>query len=154
MSEPECAWLAAIIDGEGSIRITKGGYKRKDRPGRTSRAVIMSVGNTCPGLIERCKEVTGVGGFVLAKEQTERTRRVYLWTISGSKAINLLHQIFDWLISKRDHAMVIFEYEKIKNERSISRKVGYTDEQNKKIIELHHDIMKLNRRGWRMINDC
>lgn len=96
MSEPEAAWLAALIDGEGSI---------VPQVNRSAQAIRITVHNTCLPLLERIAEITATGQVRERTRAEARYKRMYTWGCYGWNARALLRQCLPWLIVKRDKAL-------------------------------------------------
>lgn len=73
LSETEAAYLAGLIDGEGSIVAAK---KRKSDGRITWRLQVV---NTHLGVIEWVKTVTGTGGIITAKRRNIKHADLYIW---------------------------------------------------------------------------
>lgn len=88
--ETDYAYMAGIIDGEGTITLTRG--SRHDK----FRMVVVSVSNTDLSIINFMK--TTFGG-----RTSKRTRRVshhsdsFAWRIEGRQAISLLEKVSPFL---------------------------------------------------------
>ncbi len=100
LAETEKAWLAAAIDGEGSI----GFYDF----GREGRRVSITISNTNEPFIRRVKEIVGCGGSItrtaFASDHKGR-KPIYHYNLKGSaRCYKLLKQITPFLIIKREKA--------------------------------------------------
>jgi len=60
LTERQLGWLEGLIDGEGSIVLSKLNRRKKVQKGFTWHAFI-EIGNTNLDLLNRIKEVTGIG---------------------------------------------------------------------------------------------
>lgn len=104
MSATDAAWLAGLFDGEGSIV-----FVHKDRATPSCRITITS---TCYPLLERVKEVAGVGQIIVQR-RAGHVRPNHLaswhWQTYSANAINLLEQMLPWLIVKREKALLAIE---------------------------------------------
>ena len=94
MNPMERAWLAGVIDGEGSII---------KHPGRITTYGIV-VYNTCYPFIQKCKDLTGVGSIIEIKPRQAHHKLAFQWKIYGENVRIVLKQIFPWLIIKLDKA--------------------------------------------------
>ena len=106
------AWLAALVDGEGSIFIAR---QREGTPTGRNRASFRSqdsfqpglvIANTNKALLERAAEITGFGNIQMAKRGPSNRRDSYVWRISGSKASSVLREIYPDLIAKQKEARI------------------------------------------------
>ena len=103
MSDAERAWLAAMIDGEGTIGIMCN--KRKDY---NSYTPYVRVGSTTPELLERCVEITGLGTVRDHKgaSRPDHYRPLYVWQPSSLQAASIIGQVYSFLLAKREQAKV------------------------------------------------
>lgn len=87
----ELTWLAAAIDGEGSI------YYRK-----------ISIYNTNHDFCKKAQEITGLG-YVHCDGLNRISRRpLYVWSVYGRKEIcDLLNLLIPFLIIKKEKALKI-----------------------------------------------
>lgn len=96
MRDTEAAYLAGIVDGEGSISLTrvkqKGGYWR----------VVLTVSSCDKGLIEWCARWGGATLFDMDRGPNRRLQ--HRWTIVGQALRKLLKDIRPYLIIKADRA--------------------------------------------------
>ena len=110
IKQTDWAWLAGIIDGEGSI------YSRKNRyrHGPMGYQVCLTVGNTDMKMLERCLEITGVGNIYARKLDMRlqaRIRQLWSWqTTKGSDVIKVLRAVWPYLTTKRQQAAVAFNW--------------------------------------------
>ena len=95
LSEAEAAWLAGLLDGEGSVVWTKPGTK----------SVRVAIYNTSAPLLSRVLEVAGYGSITDgSKRRSPKHKQGYAWVCCGVHAIHLLAQMLPWLIVKHDKA--------------------------------------------------
>ncbi len=103
MAEPEKAWLAAAIDGEGTICF----YKNNE-----GRRIIVSIGNSVKDFVQKAKEITGVGNICCFEKKTgiaclngKKRKPIYYWRISGCNlGLQLIPKILPYLIIKKQKA--------------------------------------------------
>ncbi len=98
MSETEKSWLAAVIDGEGSIGTTC-------RRGKTYPR--LEVCNTDFRFIERCFEITGVGTIYEQKHgpsEIPHRKTLYRWRASSQNVVEIAAQVMDYLVIKKEKA--------------------------------------------------
>lgn len=94
MSEVECAWMAGLIDGEGTIVRTKNG--------RDNYSLRLS--NTSRPLLDRIMEVAGTGALYDIPKHQSHHKSAWLWQVNTRNAALLLRQVLPWLIVKRERA--------------------------------------------------
>lgn len=108
MNEKEkIAYLAGIIDGEGTIAIAK----QKIRESRKNHlySLRMSVGNSDKRLIDWLKENFG-GSIHIMKEG--HGRKFYQWTLGSKDTYKLLKEMKDYLVIKKEQADIGIEFYK------------------------------------------
>lgn len=94
----EAAWVAAIIDGEGSVGI----YNY----GREGRRVQIQMGNTDSNLVSRLREIIGCGSTVFRTRihlSHKGRKSMYQYSLKGSnRCYWVLKQICPYLITKKE----------------------------------------------------
>jgi site-specific DNA-methyltransferase (adenine-specific) len=143
-NETDEAWLGGIIEGEGCITIAHhNGYYEP-------RVQIAMVNK---GVLDRVQQITGVG---TVSKQTERNnpkwRDSYIWKASGSTAAKICSDIFDYLVSKKEQARIIWRMVEMQKERERTggdpySKVGqkYSEKQMTERQKLFEEIKKHNQ---------
>jgi len=103
MTEGQIGYLAGIIDGEGSFTITKA---------RSYFNVTLSVANTDLRILERCREITGLGSIRRQPDRRGKQHRpLYVWFVTARKELcALLPLLIPVLVSKKEQAEVVLEY--------------------------------------------
>lgn len=89
MSVPDAAYLAGLIDGEGSVMLV-----RRQNGGAHLR---LTIANTDRAILEWTAEATGVGGVYLQRKATERTKASYSWRAHGDGAASVIRQVRPYL---------------------------------------------------------
>ena len=96
----EASWLAAIIDGEGSIGLYDFG--------REGRRVQIQMANTDDSLVKRAREIIGCGSTVFRTNlhKTHKGRKqMFQYSLKGSnRCYWVLKQISPFLITKKQKA--------------------------------------------------
>lgn len=99
------AYLAAIVDGEGSIMVID---RTKDRPKSTRPTIKVMIVNTYRPLLEWIVEQTSLGQVRLhtAKQRgvVQGRKPIYYWSATSLGAISLLQQLVPYLLEKRERA--------------------------------------------------
>jgi DNA modification methylase len=103
--ERDRLWLAAMVDTEGSIGINlqRGGTHRPN----DVYSVSVKVHNCSEAIVQRCAEIAG--GTVAVAE--DRRRRVFVWSIYGANARNLLRALYPHLVAKQHEARLAYAHE-------------------------------------------
>lgn len=98
----EAAWLAGIIDSDGSIGL----YNY----GREGRRVQVQIANVHFGFLEKIRETIGCGSNVnhVPSASHKGHQRLYNYSVKGScRCFWILRQISPFLVIKRDKAEAI-----------------------------------------------
>lgn len=108
MTPVECAWLAGVIDGEGSIGL----YDY----GKQGRRVMVQVTNTNQEFVAKVRAIVGAGSSVMRCYYTSKLAKeprklpVYQWGLKGSiRCVEVLKQISPYLIIKKQKALDIIK---------------------------------------------
>lgn len=102
MSMTEAAYLAGLIDGEGSIIAIK-----RDKNGRTTWR--LQVSSTTPILLEWCIKKTGVGSIVVRKSQNPLHADSQWWQCYSWNAVDILKQIVPYMVLKHGKAQQVID---------------------------------------------
>ena len=101
-SKVEAAWLAGVIDGEGSIGLYDG---------REGRRVQIQLGNTSEAFVQRFRELIGCGSTVFRRtfaESHHGREPMFHYALKGSaRCYKVLKQVLPFLIIKRAKATEI-----------------------------------------------
>jgi hypothetical protein len=99
--ETDLAWVAGIIDGEGTMGLyhTKTGAQWKFQ---------LAVANTDLRILSRVRDTVGAGRIAL--HRVGRTGRpCYAWLLSSTAAAKALTEVLPYLVGKRDQALLMLE---------------------------------------------
>lgn len=100
----ECAYLAGIIDGEGSITLTA---KRKGG----MRHVVILVSNTGLSLLRYIQKIIGAGKIIRQRTYQPHHQPAYKYSISNRQALHILEQIRPYLRTyKLQRARIVLTY--------------------------------------------
>ncbi len=119
------AWLAALIDGEGTISIKRDKGRSNGGNGECQHgySAFISIGNQDRELLDKCVAITGYGSVGVKSEATtdgrgiKSKRRSYGWWISSNQAITVIRDIYPFLVIKRRQAVLAYNL-------NISNKAG------------------------------
>lgn len=115
--ERDKAWLAALVDGEGTISIRR--YDSHSNGSDAKRCQdgfvpFISIGNNDRELLDRVVAITGFGS-VGVKDRPKidgrgiKSRRTYFgWRLDGNKAIEVIAAIYPYLVVKRKQAILSY----------------------------------------------
>lgn len=107
LSETERVWLAAFVDGEGTIGIYRS-TRKGNRSGFRYQAVC-SVANTNLALIERFAWLADTRVVRKSKNGT-RCKDIYTVSVKGRALENFLRQIRPHLIAKVEQADLVLDF--------------------------------------------
>ncbi len=148
MAETDYAYLAGIIDGEGTVTIHRQTERRK---GRTyfSYAPQLTISNTDRIMLESLQNRFGGNVLKVHPPPNKRWKQGYLLSFRREEILALLPRVIPYLTSKRRKAELLLEYMTTRTKSVESgeggRFVGVPlTERQKKIIA---EIRKKNRRG-------
>ena len=130
MKVAQCAYLAGLIDGEGSVCVI--GRRKTGRVMGTleRRLWRVVVTNTDLKMIQWCAKVTGAGNITTRQRSHEGHRDIYRWTCHASTARVILEQIVPYMITKRLKALEAIEDLRCLEARSTPRKSGKDERQS------------------------
>ena len=117
LTEPEKAYLAGIIDGEGSISLVR---HKGPRCGLHNLDAVVKVTNTDSVLIGWLREKTGVGSIYHRSRAGSRYRDVYTIVWATTAVRDILEAVLPYLVIKRDRAEIVLSLDRTNSEaRSI-----------------------------------
>lgn len=144
LTDTEAAYIAGIIDGEGSIRIQKRNYISCGKE-QITFVVQINVTNNNIDVLEFLKEKTGVGNVYIHTHPSENHRICYRFTISARIAHDLLKQIYPYMIIKKKHTEIAINYLRCMDNRKY-RNAPRTDEETKIFYSFWKELNDLNKR--------
>lgn len=103
LSPTDAAYIAGLIDGEGSIMLVKPGHVQAEANLR------VTVANTYLPVLEWLTDITGIGRIYQHRVDTEKHRASYSWRCHGDGADSLLGQIRPYLRIKAVQADLALE---------------------------------------------
>jgi hypothetical protein len=107
MEPVAAAYLAALIDGEGVITIARNRSSGKTVPVTYQQRIIVT--NSHRGLVQFCREVTGLGTVYHAKSVREGWAPISRWQVTNSAARTVLADVLPYLVVKRQQAAVTLQ---------------------------------------------
>ena len=131
------AYLAGIIDGEGSIQARhrigpKGGYD-----------YVVSVANTDEAMLRWLADNWG-GTVSFRRRHVAHHKDQWLWRSYGSSAVAALEAALPFLITKRRQAELVLAL--VRSSR-VTGRAGYSTDEHEAKQALIHELATLNRRG-------
>ncbi|WP_195988631.1 LAGLIDADG family homing endonuclease [Clostridium sp. D53t1_180928_C8] len=135
MTETEKAYIAGIIDGEGSIMLQK--FHAKEHP-----SPCVSIASTTLELLKWIKIIVGKGVIVHKKNYNpERHQDCYSYQLKYNDAINLIKDIYPYLIikTKRKRAeLILTRYKEV-----TPRNGRYSEEMLKDKLDFYDEFMSI-----------
>lgn len=133
MRAVDLAWLAGILDGEGTITLC--GNRRK-----RSYYIQVSIGMTHLPTIQHIRRTTAVGFFVRSVPKNPKHRTCYYWTARCKNAAMWLRKLLPYLVTKKRQAKIALEYD------SLMMPIG------KRIPNINRQKREALIRRWRALN--
>jgi hypothetical protein len=134
MNNSERAYLAGIIDGEGTVTLSRHHKNEMSSP-------HVSVANNNRKMLEWIR--SRVGGVITNKRKNKPHHHAsYVWSVCFNRALVVLQEVSEFLIVKKPHAeLILKEYKK-----ATHRAGKYSESMLKKKERLVGKIRKLNYR--------
>jgi hypothetical protein len=147
MSEVEKAWLAGVIDGEGSILVSriapnKGHYRRG-----FYYAARLEIANCNEAFLRKVVDLIGKGSVCLIKEKRLLWRDRWQYTGSSIVLKGILPQVLPYLLVKRRVAEKMQEYLGFVDANPIDGPMKIPSGFDRKRDRLYGEIKRLNERG-------
>jgi len=138
------AYLAGLIDGEGTLTITR--HTRKDRPGYMRFNIRLAIYNTNIALLQNVQETFG-GTLMIAKRHDERWKDQGQLAWSEEQIVVILEKVRPFLFAKREQCEILLACQATKLDAADGRKRGLSAE----VVALREDgysrLKLLNARG-------
>ena len=107
------AWLAGIVDGEGSITMAKNPTNKK---GKYTIRPLVNITNSSVAalrLIEQICEEQGLAYYIKWLEPGKSGRKQWIWRLNvyGQKRVKrFLEIILPYLVIKKEHGLLLYEW--------------------------------------------
>lgn len=138
-SSTQIAYLAGIIDGEGSIYI--GNFSKNPKTGSPYFQTNIQVTNTEKSLIDWIFET--FGGLISKRtpRQTSKnsTKQAWVWTASGERVTHICELILPYLLCKRKQAEIMLKM------RSTYTNERHVKKGNQGLIPLDQELITLRQ---------
>jgi hypothetical protein len=132
MKEVEKAYLAGLIDADGSIGI----YRNRNRYKPT-----VSVSNNNREVLEWCRNLIGKGALCTKQPRKENHSISYDLRWDYNTALRIAEQCLPYLIIKKERAHLLLKWKSV-----VKRNGYYTEEELKRRNALIAEMKELNRR--------
>lgn len=150
MTETDKAYLAGLMDGEGSISLARSFAKRTR--GRYVYPLVR-IANTDKPMIDWIIQRIPFGALQYRSRMNERCKNVYHIGWASSEAIEVLELILPYLITKKERAIIVIDLWNL-NKRARDEAGGYfghghpiPDWLTEKRSEAFDQMAILNKRG-------
>jgi hypothetical protein len=141
LSATEAAYIAGIIDGEGSISMSYTGPRYGYRYG--NYRLVLQVGNTKEPLIEYLHRITGVGNRWNREGQKQEHAKVWYWQVTNQKAAEVIGSCLPYLVIKVEQALLALSYADF----VVPTAVGITEEVAAERHDIYSALKKANKKG-------
>ena len=142
------AWATGLIDGEGTIRISRSRGTHRKTP---SYQVSVSVALTHHGAVLLLQKLFG-GGFTRGKTRSSKHRNAFRWIVSDDSAVGLLKLVKLFLVVKRKQAELAIRFREqcppVLGIRGVPMNSRLVDRRDK----FYWRMRELNLRGDRRLN--
>jgi DNA modification methylase len=114
-AEKDRVWMAAIIDGEGSIFIhrkpegTPTGRNGTSKYTRASFCAGIAISNTNKILVDHAASILGKDNVTFCESKTEHSRDSWQWRITGNRAKKVLLEVYPYLVAKQREARLAID---------------------------------------------
>lgn len=103
MTEVEKAYLAGLVDGEGTITLSRHHKGQNPQP-------RLAISNNCLSVLEWARSVTGKGLIIRRSPRKEWHRQSYVWQVCLAGAVlEILAEIRPYLRIKQRHASLLLD---------------------------------------------
>ena len=143
--KPHAAYVAGIIDGEGSLTI---GVNKQRSWKSPHYQVEIFVTMTCQSTIEALHTFhPGASGSQYKNHP--KWKEQFRWIVCGRSALAVLLQVLPYLICKKRQAELLIEMQqsKINPITQATGRKGLPDTVNRRREEIVSELRKLNKRG-------
>lgn len=141
MSVAEAAYVAGVVDGEGTISLTRA-TPTANRPKRY--VPRLQIANTDLALLDRLNRMVG-GGRLDGKNRRAHIKTCYALTWMPVQIRALLPQLHPYLCAKQRQAEAVLRYVELVDQGAR----GATDQSLEEIERIRQEITRLNHRGVR-----
>jgi hypothetical protein len=112
MTETEKAYIAGIVDGEGSIHV---GFVKRKQCKMPDCITFVQIANTDEPVMRWLKAIIGYGIITKVPARKRGYRTIYHWVARYQQAVRILTDIMPYLRIKRRQAELLCELEQIRH---------------------------------------
>jgi hypothetical protein len=137
----EAAYIAAFIDGEGTISIRK--YKRKAMAGGVRYVPVVEMNNSDVGVMQYLRSVIGPNRYhVHSKQRQENHKKMYQLRLPSNVQRWLLEEILPYLRIKRRQAEIVMQLLDLLRQKKYGEDANLEDRE-----KLYQEVHDINHRG-------
>ncbi len=148
-TEVALAYCAGLIDGEGCISITRTDQRRRDRQNRpwNSKGFRLFLNMAITDDDKPLKYLIGtIGGKTYEhKRRTTTGRKVYSWYLDGNRALRAIKKLKDYLIIKKQEALIGIEFQNHINRVPSNLKYKFNPDLYAERLEMYNRMKKIKR---------
>jgi hypothetical protein len=144
LTPTQCAYIAGIIDGEGTITVSRKSDHKGMKRGYCFRPYV-SVSNTNKLLLVWLQQTTGLGRLYKYASCKPRCKQAWQWQLWSNQAGQLLTAVLPHLLVKSGQAELLLGFIKVKRD-GVGR-AGLSAIEWSRQEETYEQIKQLNRRG-------
>lgn len=144
LSAPQAAYLAGLLDGEGTITVSRQ-TNQKGMLGGFAYRPYVAVSNTDLRLLEWCQRTTGFGHVRKSSRPKAGHKQGYAWEVWSQKAGQLLRAVLPYLVIKRGQSELLLSL--IESTRDGVGRSGLTAQERELKIGVYESVKILNKRG-------
>ena len=143
MNSHEWAYLAGLLDADGSVSVRK--YKRKDSS-TYKYHVECVISNSDNSLMDWLVTKLGGGVLIINKKAPQKHKTVWRWVVTGRKVIPILEKCIPHMIVKKQRARLGLQFAETLSQFPLSGKATPDD-----VVEMRDyivtQIKRMNHRG-------
>jgi hypothetical protein len=135
------AWLAGIVDGEGTITLCP------NSNGIGIGYISISIGMTHVATIRHIRSLTGHGMFVMSVPKNPKHRTCYYWTVRCKQAAAVLRKLLPFLVTKKKQALLALQFDALM--MPIGKRIPARNRQQRHTLAIRWKL--LNQKGRRSL---
>lgn len=154
MEDTTLAWLAALIDGEGSVMLIKraaSSSATNAMKNNTHYRARVAVYNTDKRLMDALVERTGIGRVYTHTRAPKHNHKKtsYRWTMVAQDVRRLGPRLLPWLVCKQEQMVLLLEALEIADRATPRKgeKWARSEEDMARRDEIYAEIRRMNTRG-------
>lgn len=138
LTSEQAAYLAGIIDGEGTVRLQQ---QRRAEGKLHHRTAFVTVANTRLELMHWLMEVTGCG-TVTKQQRQAPCKTCYTWRIGSGPIRKIMPQVEPYMVLKQDRTRLLLRYLELREHRA-----ALSHDEMDEVTHICAEIARLNATG-------